>query len=128
MILNIAAFLFVAIDDADALAVRLRERAEADALRGSVLVAPEGINLFLAGDEARLGQLTAAEGVQLYRNGLLGMLNLLVASLGNMRALLERRVAMKQRSMVSWPGYAAIRASPACTRRKAGATRCRSRG
>lgn len=50
MILNIAAYLFVAIDDADALAVRLRERAEADALRGSVLVTPEGVNLFLAGD------------------------------------------------------------------------------
>ncbi len=54
MILNIAAYLFVAIDDADALALRLRERAEADALRGSVLVTPEGINLFLAGDEAAL--------------------------------------------------------------------------
>ena len=54
MILNIAAYLFVAIDDADALAIRLRERAEADALRGSVLVAPEGLNLFLAGDEAAL--------------------------------------------------------------------------
>jgi len=50
VILNIAAYLFVAIDDADALAVRLRERAEADALRGSVLVTPEGVNLFLAGD------------------------------------------------------------------------------
>ncbi len=54
MILNIAAYLFVAIDDADALATRLRERAEADALRGSVLVTPEGINLFLAGDESAL--------------------------------------------------------------------------
>ena len=42
MILNIAAYLFVAIDDADALALRLRQRAEADALRGSVLVTPEG--------------------------------------------------------------------------------------
>ena len=54
MILNIAAYLFVAIDDADALALRLRERAEADALRGSVLVTPEGLNLFLAGGEASL--------------------------------------------------------------------------
>ena len=52
MILNIAAYLFVAIDDADALAVRLRERSEADELRGSVLVTPEGINLFLAGEAA----------------------------------------------------------------------------
>lgn len=54
MILNIAAYLFVAIDDADALAVRLRERAEAAALRGSMLVTPEGLNLFLAGDAPAL--------------------------------------------------------------------------
>ena len=54
MILNIAAYLFVAIDDADALAVRLHGRAQADGLRGSVLVAPEGLNLFLAGEEAPL--------------------------------------------------------------------------
>ncbi|MDI1253116.1 sulfurtransferase [Thermomonas sp.] len=54
MILNIAAYLFVGIDDADGLAIRIREQAEAAALRGSVLVAPEGINLFLAGGEAPL--------------------------------------------------------------------------
>ena len=54
MILNIAAYLFVAIDDADALAPRIQARAEADALRGSVLVTPEGLNLFLAGEEAPL--------------------------------------------------------------------------
>ena len=36
MILNIAAYLFVPVDDADALAVRLRERAEADGLRGTI--------------------------------------------------------------------------------------------
>lgn len=49
---------------------------------------------FLAVDEARMDKLTDAEVVQLHRNGLLGLLNLHVASLGNMRALLERRVAM----------------------------------
>ncbi len=54
MILNIAAYLFVSIDDADALALRLRERAEADGLRGTMLVTPEGLNLFLAGEEAQL--------------------------------------------------------------------------
>ena len=54
MILNIAAYLFVAIDDADALADRLRARAEGDGLRGSMLVTPEGLNLFLAGTEAAL--------------------------------------------------------------------------
>jgi UPF0176 protein len=54
MILNIAVYLFVAIDDADALAARLRERAEAAALRGTMLVTPEGLNLFLAGAETPL--------------------------------------------------------------------------
>ena len=54
MILNIAAYLFVVIDDVDALASRIRERAEADGLRGSVLVTPEGLNLFLAGEAAPL--------------------------------------------------------------------------
>ncbi|MBP7623342.1 MAG: sulfurtransferase [Xanthomonadales bacterium] len=49
MVLNLAAYHFVAIADADALADRLRERLTADALRGTVLVTPEGINLFLAG-------------------------------------------------------------------------------
>jgi UPF0176 protein len=49
MILNIAAYHFVPIDDADALVVRLREAAERRALRGTVLIAEEGINLFLAG-------------------------------------------------------------------------------
>ncbi|MFC0677640.1 sulfurtransferase [Lysobacter korlensis] len=51
MISNIAAYHFVSIDDPDALAELLRERAEAAALRGTVLVAPEGLNLFLAGGE-----------------------------------------------------------------------------
>lgn len=54
MILNIAAYHFVAIDDAQQLADVLRGRAEALALRGTVLVAKEGINLFLAGDETAL--------------------------------------------------------------------------
>ncbi len=54
MILNIAAYLFVAIDDPDALSILVHEHAAAAGLRGSVLVAPEGINLFLAGAEAPL--------------------------------------------------------------------------
>ncbi|RYD15514.1 MAG: sulfurtransferase [Lysobacteraceae bacterium] len=52
MVLNLAAYRFVPIADPDALALRLRARAEAGALRGSILVAPEGINLFLAGSDA----------------------------------------------------------------------------
>ncbi len=49
MIVNTAAYHFVPVADADALATRLLERAQAHALRGTVLVADEGINLFLAG-------------------------------------------------------------------------------
>lgn len=49
MIRNIAAYRFVDIADPDALAATLRARAEAGGLRGTVLVAPEGLNLFLAG-------------------------------------------------------------------------------
>jgi UPF0176 protein len=49
VILNIAAYRFVAIADPVAVAEWLRELAEARELKGSVLVAAEGINLFLAG-------------------------------------------------------------------------------
>ena len=48
---NIAAYHFVRIDDAETLATQLRERCELLELRGSILVAPEGLNLFLAGDD-----------------------------------------------------------------------------
>ena len=54
MILNLAAYHFVAISDPDALARQLRERFEAVALRGTALVTPEGINLFLAGEPESL--------------------------------------------------------------------------
>ncbi len=54
MIKNIAAYRFVRIDAPDLLSVRLREWAEALDLRGTVLVAPEGLNLFLAGEPASI--------------------------------------------------------------------------
>jgi UPF0176 protein len=54
MTLNIAAYHFVAIADPDSLAAQLRASAQAGALRGTVLLAGEGINLFLAGDEAAI--------------------------------------------------------------------------
>lgn len=52
MFTNTAAYHFVAIDDPDALAARIRECASAVGLAGSVLVAGEGINLFLAGSRS----------------------------------------------------------------------------
>jgi UPF0176 protein len=51
MILNIAAYHFVAVADPAALAACLRANAQAGDLRGTVLVAGEGINLFLAGTD-----------------------------------------------------------------------------
>ncbi|KAF1703349.1 sulfurtransferase [Pseudoxanthomonas suwonensis] len=54
--LNLAAYLFVHIDDPHALAGHLHEAARAADLKGTILVAGEGINLFLAGpDEALRG-------------------------------------------------------------------------
>ena len=49
MIVNIAAYHFTPLDAPGALADRLRAWAESGALRGTILVAGEGINLFLAG-------------------------------------------------------------------------------
>lgn len=48
-ILNISCYLFVSLADAPALRDRLHARAEALELKGTVLIAEEGINLFLAG-------------------------------------------------------------------------------
>lgn len=48
-ILNISGYLFVSLPDCDALQPLLRDRAAALGLKGTVLLAPEGINLFLAG-------------------------------------------------------------------------------
>lgn len=61
MIVNIAAYHFTTVDDPAALAASVRGWAEAGELLGTVLVAPEGINAFLAGGaeaiEAFLAQL-----------------------------------------------------------------------
>jgi UPF0176 protein len=54
MLLNIAAYHFVWIADPQALATQLCAAAEAGALRGTVLVAGEGINLFLAGADSAI--------------------------------------------------------------------------
>jgi UPF0176 protein len=49
-VLNISAYLFTRIDDTAELRPVLRERAVAARLKGTILLAEEGINLFLAGD------------------------------------------------------------------------------
>lgn len=50
-VLNIAAYRFVPLKDLTALQARLLEAAEPLELKGTVLLAEEGINLFLAGQE-----------------------------------------------------------------------------
>jgi UPF0176 protein len=52
VVLNIAVYHFAPIAEPTALRELLFERCTQAALRGSVLVAPEGLNLFLAGTEA----------------------------------------------------------------------------
>lgn len=54
MLLNIAAYHFVPIDDPAGVADFVRAQADAADLRGTVLVAGEGINLFLAGPDAAI--------------------------------------------------------------------------
>jgi UPF0176 protein len=49
MIANTAAYHFAVIDAPQALCDQLLARAEAAGLRGTILVAGEGLNLFLAG-------------------------------------------------------------------------------
>ncbi|GAA4414370.1 rhodanese-like domain-containing protein [Quisquiliibacterium transsilvanicum] len=51
MILNLSAYRFVDLDDLPARRARLRRAGEELGLRGTVLLAPEGINLFASGPE-----------------------------------------------------------------------------
>jgi UPF0176 protein len=53
-VLNVSAYSFVALPDAAALRERLHADAAAAGLKGTVLLAEEGINLFLAGEESAL--------------------------------------------------------------------------
>ncbi|QNP48756.1 sulfurtransferase [Diaphorobacter aerolatus] len=49
-VLNISSYLFVPLPDAAALRDTLHERAVSAGLKGTILIAEEGINMFLAGD------------------------------------------------------------------------------
>lgn len=51
-VLNVSAYLFTRIGDREQLRPALRERAESLGLKGTILLAEEGINLFLAGEPA----------------------------------------------------------------------------
>lgn len=53
-ILNVAAYKFVDLHDLQPLRAQLREQTRAHGLKGTILLAPEGINLFLAGEATQL--------------------------------------------------------------------------
>ncbi len=53
-IVNLSAYKFVSLDDLPALRDHLHQHCEALALKGTILLAPEGINLFLAGDRVSI--------------------------------------------------------------------------
>jgi UPF0176 protein len=58
-VLNIAAYRFVQIDDLPALRLQLHDEATAGGLLGTILLAGEGINLFLAGEELAIRSFVA---------------------------------------------------------------------
>ena len=55
-VLNIAAYCFVPVHDLPALREQLLASAQRDQLKGTVLLAPEGINLVLAGEAEAVGR------------------------------------------------------------------------
>jgi UPF0176 protein len=59
-IVNIAAYKFVGLDDLPARREHLLARCRALALKGTILLAPEGINLFLAGAPLAIDELLAS--------------------------------------------------------------------
>ena len=60
MSVSVSAFYkFVAIEDCAALQVRLRAACEAHGIRGSVLIAPEGLNATISGPDERLREFLA---------------------------------------------------------------------
>ena len=58
-IVNIAAYQFVALDDLIALRTQLRTQAAAQQLKGTILLAHEGINFFLAGARVQIDRFLA---------------------------------------------------------------------
>ena len=56
--MNIAGYRFVDLDDRDELQAMLRSLCLDLGLKGTVLLAPEGINFFLAGHQTSIGQFT----------------------------------------------------------------------
>jgi UPF0176 protein len=58
-IINLSAYRFAPLEELPALKQRLKAAAAAGGLKGTILLSPEGINLFVAGERAGLDQLLA---------------------------------------------------------------------
>jgi UPF0176 protein len=59
-VLNVSGYAFTPVSDPHGLRARLHAAAQAEDLKGTILVAGEGLNLFLAGSEAGIARLLAA--------------------------------------------------------------------
>jgi UPF0176 protein len=55
-IINIAAYKFVSLDNLEERRLAMLEQTQAQALKGTILLTPEGINLFLAGTQENIDQ------------------------------------------------------------------------
>ncbi|MCX8488081.1 MAG: hypothetical protein ORN22_03110, partial [Opitutales bacterium] len=53
-VINLSCYKFAPLEGLEELRVSLQEVAKAQGLKGTILLAPEGINFFLAGTHARL--------------------------------------------------------------------------
>ncbi|ELA00011.1 rhodanese superfamily protein [Cupriavidus sp. HMR-1] len=58
-IVNISAYKFVTLEDIETLRPVMRERCDAAGLKGTILLAPEGINMFLAGTREQIDEFMA---------------------------------------------------------------------
>lgn len=58
-VLNISTYKFVTLNDRETLRERIRQRCEALQLKGTILLAPEGINIFLAGEQSAIHEFLA---------------------------------------------------------------------
>ena len=59
-ILNIAAYKFITLTDINDLRAQLRNLAAQNALKGTILLAPEGINMFMAGSQIQIATFLSA--------------------------------------------------------------------
>jgi UPF0176 protein len=58
-VVNISCYKFITLSDREALKEALTQRCQALDLKGTILLAPEGINVFLAGSREAIGEIVA---------------------------------------------------------------------